>query len=240
MSRLEVFIKTRQPSTNKQYDIFIYFNNKSDVDYSIDLIATLNIKDTNKIKASASYLFADNLYASMGQTTFRTDNFLYTDSLKSEQKTTIQRVFNAAISSDELNTAKIRKYSFGFYKISVNSLPVETYAAAKKEKDYTTKLVETETQKATVAPIVEEQPKIIPALKVYPNPNTTGRLSVMITAATDISTEILIFDMTGNITKTIPVALTEGMNTLETDLSELAKGVYILQLNNMASKVILQ
>ena len=101
-------------------------------------------------------------------------------------------------------------------------------------------MVETETQKAAVAPIVEEQPKIIPALKVYPNPNTTGRLSVTITAATDISTEILIFDMTGNITKTIPVALTEGMNTLETDLSELAKGVYILQLNNMASKVILQ
>ena len=234
------FYKNTSTSTNKQYDIFIYFNNKSDVDYSIDLITTLNIKDTNKIKASASYLFADNLYASMGQTTFRTDNFLYTDTLKSAQKTTIQRVFNAAISSDELNTAKIRKYSFGFYKISVNSLPVETYAAAKKEEDYTTKLVETETQKAAVAPIVEEQPKIIPALKVYPNPNTTGRLSVMITAATDISTEILIFDMTGNITKTIPVALTEGMNTLETDLSELAKGVYILQLNNMASKVILQ
>ncbi|MCC6583952.1 MAG: T9SS type A sorting domain-containing protein [Chitinophagales bacterium] len=224
-------------AANQQYDIFIYFNNKSDADYSVDLMAVLNQKDTGKIKATASYLYADNLYSSMGQTTFRPDDIIYSDTSKNAQKTTIQKVYNAIIPGNNLSAVKIHKYSFGFIKISVNPAAAVPPVAARKKEESNTELVITE----IAAPLIAtEQPKIIPELKVYPNPNTTGRLSVDITVAADISSDLLVFDMTGNLVKSIPVTLTEGLNALETDLSELAKGTYILQINKQVSKVILQ
>jgi len=99
--------------------IYIYYNNKSDIDYSISLNSYLSnyLGSTNSSyclnSAITSYLYANNLYASMGKTTFRSS-----DLISSDPNISIQRVYNENINN--FDNVQIRKYSQGYIKIKLN------------------------------------------------------------------------------------------------------------------------
>lgn len=232
---------TKSAADHEQPEVLIYFNNKSDSDYLINIREALDIHDSDTVSVHANYIYAENLYASMGQTTFRKDDILHndnddhTDTTAYDIRNTIQKVFNLPILNDQLAAFRIKKYSLGYLRISSGTTPAVSLLRKGNNAENATE------NKTLPAPAGNQQfSGIIPNINVYPNPCTTGMLTVDMSSATDITTDILIFDVTGSLVKSIPATIAQGQNKLDTDLTDLAKGVYILKINHEAIKIVLQ
>jgi len=72
--------------------------------------------------------------------------------------------------------------------------------------------------------------------KIYPNP-TGGKLNVDIQSTSAYNTKINVFDMLGKVLYEKPATLAKGLNTLQFDFSQLAKGSYILQFSDVDAKI---
>jgi len=217
--------------------LYIYFDNKSDSNYTIDLASALKINSLNCVTATTSYLYANNLYASMGQTTFRTDGILKTDTANAAANTTIQRVFNKELESGDLDNILIPKYALGYIKATIKT-PTSTCACASVARKKSSE-IEVAAKSAPIEPI-----KIQAVIKTYPNPNTTGTLFIDIPSEIDMSAEIRIFDLTGNLIRSLQRDLFSGDNSLQIDLTDLAKATYIVHISgtniNSSHKIVVQ
>lgn len=161
-------------------DIYLYFNNKSDTNRTIAVKTALNKQlSGNCIEdATMSFLQANNLYASMGKTTFRTS-----DNITADPNISIQRMNNIILTTSNIDNVIIPKYSVGYIKIRV----ISTLCCSSPLR-----LPKNSTQKEF------ENKKF----KVYPNP-TVGILNFEF--ENEASRTIEIFDNNGRIVKTFNV-----------------------------------
>ncbi|MDB5225888.1 MAG: hypothetical protein JWN78_81 [Bacteroidota bacterium] len=223
--------------------VYIYYNNKSANSYKIDINAALNISSTACVNATKNYLYANALYASMGRTSFRTDDILKTDTLNRAADVTIQRIYNEAIPAASMNQVVIPKYSLGYVKVEI-SVPTSTCACTGNRVSHRSG----ETPETTFKPeeiAVEKNTALInPATRMYPNPNTNGLLNVDIASEKETETQIRIFDIAGNLVKTFSKQLSAGQNLLQLDVSDIAKSIYIIHMDgdgiNFTDKLIVQ
>lgn len=217
-------------------DIYIYFNNKSDSDYSINLSKTLELDMATCVNTTSNYLYANNLFASMGETTFRTDGILHTDTANAAADITIQRVFNQKINTENLDNVLIPKYALGYIKVSSNDASSNCECTSNSRKKPNTnedlKIVSDEK-------ITREN-----SIKIYPNPSYTGNINLNVYSNRDVTSDIRIFDITGNLVKSFQRELFSGDNILQLDLVDLAKATYIIHVTGneikFSSKIILQ
>lgn len=68
------------------------------------------------------------------------------------------------------------------------------------------------------------------ALSIYPNP-TPGNVTISFNSGKSENVLMNVTDLAGRSVLTQQISATEGMNTHETDLSSLAKGVYLIELS---------
>ncbi|MDB5225889.1 MAG: fibronectin type domain protein [Bacteroidota bacterium] len=219
-------------------NVYIYFNNKSGNAYKIDVNKALNVTNTACIKATKNYLYANTLYASMGRTTFNTDDIIHTTD------GSIQRVNNEQISTANLTQVVIPKYALGYIK-AVITVPSATCAcnSALRTADTTTSAVG---EKIITDDVIEEKnfAFINVAPRIYPNPNTNGQLSIDIFSQKETESQIRIFDIAGNLMRTFTKQLSEGENLFQVDVSDMAKSIYILRMDgdgiNFTNKLVVQ
>lgn len=184
--------------------VYIYFNNKSGVDYTIAVKSALttymNDNDLDCVtNASKYYLYANNLYASMGKTTFRISDFLTTN-----PDLTIQRIDDEVVTSSDIDNILIPKYSVGYIKVYVSS-----YLCCPSELRIANTNFKTKSDKQNA----------------YPNP-TKGILNFEFLDETSKHIEIL--DINGRIVN----VLNTNKNIISIDLSNNAKGVYYYKITN--------
>jgi hypothetical protein len=67
-------------------------------------------------------------------------------------------------------------------------------------------------------------------IRVYPNPNTDGQLTIKMNSNMMLGDVIEIYDVAGRLQKTITVS--EEINTMQLNISDLKKGVYIIRYQN--------
>ncbi len=217
--------------------VYIYFNNKSDSDYSIDLKNILQLEGATCVSATSNYIYANNLYASMGQTTFRKDGMLYTDTTNGAADISIQRVFDQKINTENLSNITIPKYALGYLKIGSNN-PAADCVCASTAKN------KSEINNAILKLIPEENIVRENTIKIFPNPSYTGNISIDLYSNNDVTSTILVFDITGNLVKSFQRELSTGDNLLQLDLMDLAKATYIINITgnkiNFSNKIILQ
>jgi hypothetical protein len=72
--------------------------------------------------------------------------------------------------------------------------------------------------------------------RVYPNP-TGGQLNVEIQSTGAYDAKVLVYDVIGKKVYEKPSALVKGLNTLQFDFSQLAKGTYVLQFSDKDGKL---
>lgn len=192
--------------------LYIYFDNKSGQPYKVDLTALGGFNGNCIQSASKSYLYANNLFASMGKTTFRTS--ASDDILTTNPNITIQRVFNENVST--YNNVEIPPYSIGYVRVNIlvpNSNPLcacgssSGRMAPKNEKD---------------------------------NEKTNGDIDVLSYTNGDIvintNNEILgnislkIFSVDGKLIESYQYKSSGENSNFKQNLSGLTKGVYIINL----------
>jgi hypothetical protein len=236
------FYKKTSNGTCSKDNVYIYFNNKSANSYKINLNTALKISDSKCVHATKTYMYANNLYASMGQTTFRTDDVIYTDTLKGAADITIQRINDQVIPSSTFGQVVIPKYSVGYIKAEI-TIPSATCGCSN-----TSARSESSTSSARLANTqnIEEEKQDITLLptRMYPNPATTGNVTIEVSSSKEIPSQLMIFDITGNLVKSSSNTLSVGQNTLQIDVSDLAKSLYLIRLQgediNFTDKLILQ
>jgi len=67
-------------------------------------------------------------------------------------------------------------------------------------------------------------------LRIYPNPNTEGLLTIKTSSNMQYADVIEIFDIAGRLQKTITVS--EEVNSIQINISDLKKGIYIIRYQN--------
>ncbi|HPW86152.1 MAG TPA: T9SS type A sorting domain-containing protein, partial [Chitinophagales bacterium] len=67
-------------------------------------------------------------------------------------------------------------------------------------------------------------------IAVYPNP-ATNQLNVLISASASANTLMRVYDVTGKEMMSNGVSLQKGINTIELDISTLAKASYMLDIS---------
>lgn len=79
------------------------------------------------------------------------------------------------------------------------------------------------------------QPEMDKLKPIYPNP-ANNNVTVPYNAATGGAGELRVTDMKGNTQLVLPVKLAQGMNTLDVNVSSLAKGLYLITVIEGAGK----
>ena len=74
-------------------------------------------------------------------------------------------------------------------------------------------------------------------LSIYPNP-TTESTTIDFEVATNGTAIATVKDITGRIVYTKNIVVTEGVNQTTVDMSDIASGVYILNISDKASMVV--
>lgn len=224
-------------------EVYVYFDNKSDSDYVIDLRSALDITDNKCASTVMNYLYANNLYASMGQTTFRSDDFLYDQTTDSNAaNVTIQRVFNRQMPQSALSVLKIPKYSLGNIRVEI-SLPGTICSCGAGDKTKNTEMFVARLSNSGELSNALTNESAVAAMSLYPNPSR-GDVNLSIHAPKESASVISIFDINGNLVRSIPQDLNEGENSIALDLNDMAKGAYLLKLSgeqlDISKKVVLQ
>jgi hypothetical protein len=236
------FYKKTSDGTCSKENVYIYFNNKSATSYKIDLNAALKLSDSKCVNATKTYLYANNLYASMGQTTFRTDDIIYTDTLKGAADITIQRVNDQVIPSSTFGQVVIPKYSVGYIKAEI-TIPSATCACNSNARNSGPATSAARLANTQDPEEIKQEVSLLPS-RMYPNPATAGNVSIDISSSKEVSSRLMIYDVTGNVVKSFSQDLTVGQNTLQIDISDLAKSLYIIRLQgediNFTEKLIVQ
>ncbi|REK49473.1 MAG: T9SS C-terminal target domain-containing protein, partial [Bacteroidetes bacterium] len=73
------------------------------------------------------------------------------------------------------------------------------------------------------------------ALGAYPNP-TTGMITVSFESSSDAKYALKVVDLLGNVVVSNVISASEGTNTQEVDLSNVAKGMYLLSIETDGAK----
>lgn len=222
--------------------VYVYFDNKSDSDYEIDLKTALDIGNLNCVEVTKNSIYANNLFASMGQTTFRMDDLLYADT-QNGADITIQRAFNEDVDDTLLDHLKISKYSLGYFKVMI-TIPTPDCAcnrtAARKGKTNS----DADSRKSP-EPEVTQKPAEFKntAARIYPNPSL-GNVTIEIQSLKNLQVQINIFDMAGNLARSFSKELNEGENQIPIELGDLPKSAYLIRVDGeniqFAEKLILQ
>ena len=69
------------------------------------------------------------------------------------------------------------------------------------------------------------------AISVYPNP-TSGNVNIEFNAVAKGNASVTVQDISGRIVTSQAVSVTEGVNKTQLDLSHIAKGIYMLNVNS--------
>jgi hypothetical protein len=179
-------------------EIYIYFNNKSNRDYKIDLSAALTGQTGRVYTIEQNRMYATKLSASRGITTFRTDPVLYETTGNINTDKTIQIQNGAKFSyyntdgttvSTAVKNFIISKYSLGYIKITlrVYSTPQPNLCAL-PQRIATSEIKD-----------IDDSKKITDKQIIYPNP-TTGlvNLNVQLSEPVDKYT-IEVFSVDGRV-----------------------------------------
>ncbi|HUM51177.1 MAG TPA: T9SS type A sorting domain-containing protein [Chitinophagales bacterium] len=75
------------------------------------------------------------------------------------------------------------------------------------------------------------------AIKVYPNPSTTGIFTVDYTSDKNINSNIVVYDITGNIVLQDEFVLQEGTTNHTLNISNLASGSYLLKVEDKVVRI---
>jgi hypothetical protein len=201
----------------------------------------LSLTDSVCVRSYKTYLYANKLYASMGQTTFRDDDVLHEEQPGNQAAdVTIQRVYDERIDDTALSSVAIRKYSLGYIKtvISVRgegcncgNMPRNTNFAPSSKRIGS----ETDETAGKTAPVS--------SLQLYPNPGN-GLVTIDLTSSLSGAIDITVFDLTGSAVRTIRQDITEGENTFQLKLTDLSKATYVVRIsgsgNEFTRKIIIQ
>ena len=76
-----------------------------------------------------------------------------------------------------------------------------------------------------------EETSTIQGINIYPNP-TNNNINVVIQATSETQTNIRITDLLGRVVLEQTEALIAGSNTITYNISDFAKGVYLIQVSN--------
>ncbi|HRH58377.1 MAG TPA: T9SS type A sorting domain-containing protein [Chitinophagales bacterium] len=179
-------------------EIYIYFNNKSNRDYKIDLSTALTGQTGRVYSIEQNRMYATKLSASRGITTFRTDTTLYETVGNINTDKTIQIQNGAKFSyyntdgttvSTAVKNFIISKYSLGYIKITlrVYSTPQPNLCAL-PQRIATSEIKD-----------IDDSKKITDKQIIYPNP-TTGlvNLNVQLSEPVDKYT-IEVFSVDGRV-----------------------------------------
>lgn len=179
-------------------EIYIYFNNKSNRDYKIDLSTALTGQTGRVYSIEQNRMYATKLSASRGITTFRTDTTLYEAVGNINTDKTIQIQNGAKFSyyntdgttvSTAVKNFIISKYSLGYIKITlrVYSTPQPNLCAL-PQRIATSEIKD-----------IDDSKKITDKQIIYPNP-TTGlvNLNVQLSEPVDKYT-IEVFSVDGRV-----------------------------------------
>src|SRR5690606_30149447 len=139
-------------------------------------------------------------------------------------------VFDASASTGATNY----NWDFGDGNTGTGVNPTHTYTA---NGSYTVKLVATSpcgidstTQTIVIEGISLEENLLSNALEVYPNP-TNSKISIEVNTEVSSSLTIKLMDAAGRVVETKEFSNYSGILKTDMDLSEMAKGIYILQLS---------
>lgn len=205
------FLKSYFDGTNDRNDIYIYFDNKSDVNYKIDINSALPIFSGTQV-VTKNYLVANNLYASMGKTKFRTDDKIYITgtTYPNAADVSIQRKFNEIVPTGTYDQILIPKYSVGYVLVE-RSTYCPTCGRYSNPKQVIDK--------------VEEKD-----FNIYPNP-TKDKLTIDLFSTQKSTGNIEIYNMEGKLVQSNSLELSEGNNSTQIDVSLLPSASYIVKIN---------
>lgn len=199
-------------------DIYIYFSNKSGVEYTIDINNALPafIQNSNNCQVvSKNYIYANNMYASMGKTTFRASDQITTD-----PNVSIQRIFNQIVPSSSYNNIILPKYSIGYILVSRKSGSGSNTLCSCGGGGTSGKI------KSSTIDLNSQTLKF----NVYPNPNTTGKQVIEFEEIESGDGIIEIFDISGKNISTLNVSYSAGNNEVFFNTSGLSKGMYVFRI----------
>jgi hypothetical protein len=207
--------------------VYIYFNNKSENAYKISLSQALSITNAKCVKATKSYLYANNLYASMGATTFRSSDIIRTDTLAKAADVSIQRVKDQPIPLSTFGAVWLPKYAVGYIKAEI-TMPNATCACTGPASRMENPASENQdsTQELKAESLFSQAPP-----KLYPNPVSMGTATLEFTGSKQGMADIRIYDLTGTIVKSFSVDMTEGQNQIFLDVSDLARSMYVVNFD---------
>ena len=84
---------------------------------------------------------------------------------------------------------------------------------------------------------LEEATSEVNELMLFPNP-TNGEVNVIFNSSVTEEASVRIFDMVGKTVLTQNVALNQDNNKFSFDLSNMTKGIYFVELNTSAGRIV--
>jgi hypothetical protein len=90
--------------------------------------------------------------------------------------------------------------------------------------------------------VYNESPRMVDVKEVeklnaiYPNP-TTNSATILYNTHTAGEGEIRVYDVSSKLQKTVKINLIQGLNTVSVDMSNLAKGMYVVVVTDAEKKI---
>ncbi len=190
--------------------LYIYYNNKSSNDYSINIQNTVqnylaSILPTQIYSVVKSQISGDKLYASIGKGPTNTKDVAPFDA--GYLPVNISD-FNISVPNTSWQTLPISKYSVGYYKVEIIR----------------------KTGGGSTGGRVKNSKIEIPNENIYPNP-TKDKLSIDLFSTQKSIGNIEIYNIQGKIVQTNSIELSEGNNSTQIDISSLPSASYIVKIN---------
>lgn len=190
--------------------LYIYFNNKSSNDYSINIQNTVqnyltSILPTQIYSVVKSQISGDKLYASIGKGPTNTKDVAPFDA--GYLPVNISD-FNISMPNTSWQILPISKYSVGYYKVDIIR----------------------KTGGGGTGSRVKNSKEEIPNENIYPNP-TKDKLTIDLFSNQKSTGNLEIYNMEGKMVQSNSIDLSEGNNSAQINVSTLPSASYIVKIN---------
>lgn len=198
---------------------YIYFNNKANQDYFLNIAANFPVCPHCTISVSRSQIFANKLSASRGKTYYRPSETLY-NSGPGYLDSTVQIEENIVVNKSLLTKLPIRHYSAGFYKITVTDLGLTSNPQP--------------CGSSSNGPSINGQIDAVRPQKdlmsIYPNPINDGQFTLEYESVSKTTGSIEVATISGMRITVNNVQIEKGINRFSVNLPNIKPGTYTVKL----------